>query len=380
VFKEASALRSRTTMRSSLAVPAGLTGLALLAACGGGTGSDDAGGESIELTYAFFAPENTFPAVQMQEWADRLTEETDGQVEVELFTGGELLDAGDIFDGVSEGVADVGLDAPAYDVGRFPVTSVINLPIGLDNAQIASQVLIDLLEENEDAAEFEGFEIITAFTTEPAFLQTVDPIEEMDDLDGAELRSTGAQLPALEALGAAPVGMPMPEVPEAMETGVIEGYITSRETLQDFGLAEQVDYVNDYNFGISSSFVAVMDADRFAELPEDVQDTIHDLRREMTTFASQYHDEENVQPALEWAADEHGVETITLDEDEAEAWDETIATVIEDWIAGAEDQDEAEALLARAEELRDEYSNGDDDEDDEDEDADDEADDDEEED
>lgn len=350
-FEEAPALRSHPHPR--LAGLAGLLSVALLAACGGGSeGSDDS---EITLTYAFFAPEQSFPAVQMQEWADRLAEETDGQVNVELFPGGTLLDSGDIYDGVRQGVADVGLDVPAYDVGRFPVSSVVTLPIGFENARVASLTLLDLLDEY-DPPEFAGYEIITAFTTEPARLQTVDPVTSREDLDGLELRSTGAQVPALQRLGASPVGMPMPEVSEALQTGVISGYSSSREVLQDFQLAEQVSYVTDYNFGLSGTFVAVMDSDAFAELPEDVQDVIRELRPEMTVFASEYHDLENVEPALEWATEEHGVEVVELEEDEAAAWDEAVEGVIDEWVEEAADSDEAAEILERTIELRDEYS------------------------
>lgn len=342
----------RSHPSSRFAVPAGLLGIALLAACGGSTDavSDDS---EISLTYAFFAPEQTFPAVQMQEWADRLSEETDGQVSVELFPGGTLLDSGDIYDGVREGVADIGMDSPAYDIGRFPVSSVITLPLGFENSRVASLTMLDLLEEYEPA-EFAGYEIITAFTTEPARLQTVEPVTSREDLDGLELRSAGAQVPALQQLGASPVGMPMPQVSEALQTGVISGYSSSREVLQDFQLAEQVSYVTDYNFGISTTFVAVMDSSEFEALPEDVQEVIGELRREMTVFASEYHDLENVEPALEWAADEHGVEVVELDELEAAAWDEAVEGVIDEWLEEAGAEAEAEEILERTRELRDE--------------------------
>src|SRR5699024_12414240 len=95
-------------------------------------------------------------------------------------------------------------------------------------------------------------------------------------------------------------------------TGVVSGYVSSREVMQDFGLAENINYVTDYPFGISNSFVAVMDQERFEQLPKDVQNEIMNLREEMTLFASQYHDTENVKPALDEAEKEHSVETIQL--------------------------------------------------------------------
>ncbi len=312
--------------------------------------------EAITLRYAFFAPEQSFPSVQMQEWADRLHDRTDGQVEVELFVGGTLLGAGDIYDGVSQGVVDIGLDSPAYDTGRFPFSSVINLPSDIESSQVASQTFLDLLTEFEPS-EFNDFQIITAFTTEPAYIQSINPVESRQDINGMSLRSAGTGVPMQQDLGASPVSLPMSDVAESMGTGVVSGYVSSREVMQDFGLAENINYVTDYPFGISNSFVAVMDQERFEQLPKDVQNEIMNLREEMTLFASQYHDKENVQPALEEAEKEHGVETIQLGQEEEEAWDQLGEAQTAAWLDEHADADfNARQTVERMHQLIDQYS------------------------
>lgn len=326
-----------------------------LSACGGGGG--ETGDGDVTLQYAFFAPESSFPGVQMDEWAEQLAARTDGQVEVETFPGGTLLDSGDIYDGVSSGIVEVGLDSPSYDPSQFPFSSVIVQPFGFENAQVASAVFLELLLEYEPE-EYDGYVIITAFTTEPSHLQTASPVASLEDLSGMSLASTGgAHIPGLEALGAVPTGMPMTEIPENFGTGVIEGYLSSREVLQDFGLAEHVGYVTDYPLGVATSFVAVMDEQEFDSLPEDVQDAVMDLREEMMTFTSEYHDVENVQAALEWAAQEEGVETVPLEEGQAEEWDALTDQLIEDWIEDHADSGfDAQEVVDRVFELREEHS------------------------
>lgn len=323
----------------------------------GADGDAAEAGDPVTLSYAFFAPEVSFPGVQMQEFGERLDEMTETDVTVELFAGGTLLGSGDIFDGVSQGVADIGMDSPAYDTSRFPLSSAVNLPLGFANAQAASHTFYDLLAEyGQD--EFEGYRIITAFTTEPAHLQTIDPIANTGDLAGAELRSAGAGVPSLESLGAAPVGMPMPNVGESLQTGVISGYMSSREVLQDFGLAEQVSYWTDYAFGISNSFVAVMTEERFAELPQDVQDAIDELGEEMMRFASEYHDADEaagVSAAIEFAESE-GVERVELDDGVAEEWDAALEPQIEEWRERTSGNMDSDAILERLFELRDQYN------------------------
>ncbi len=52
---------------------------------------------------------------------------------------------------------------------------------------------------------------------------TGDGIRTLDDLEGLRLRGpTRMTTRLLQALGASPVGMPVPQVPEALSRGVID--------------------------------------------------------------------------------------------------------------------------------------------------------------
>lgn len=321
----------------------------------GGDSAKDAAPE-ITLRYAFFAPASSFPGVQMEEWAKQISERTDGRVAVELFAGGTLLGSGDIFDGVSEGVVDIGLDATSYDMARYPLSSVVSVPIDFPNAEVASKTFLTLLEEYQPA-ELDGYEIVTAFTSEPAYIQTSTSVSSRADLSGLRLRAPGSAGPLLSALGASTVGMPLPDVAQALQTKVVDGYMASREVLKDFSLAEQVGFVADYPMGVSGAFVAVMDKKAYDALPQDVQDIISDLRGEMSQFAAAYHDDTNVQGALDWATSTHGLKIVPLADGEKAAWDKIADGIVKDWLVENKDQPfDAQKVLDRTLELRDQYS------------------------
>src|SRR5690554_7140705 len=88
----------------------------------------------ITLKYAFFAPEGTFPGQQMMQWAKELEKRTDGKVKVDTYAGGTLLGAREMWEGVTMGVTDIGLSAPSYDPGRFPLTAGMALPLAFPDA------------------------------------------------------------------------------------------------------------------------------------------------------------------------------------------------------------------------------------------------------
>lgn len=311
----------------------------------------------VTLSYAFFAPAGTFPGKQMAHWAEQLKKRTNGKVEVRTFPGGTLLGARDMYDGVTKGVADIGLGAPSYDPGRFPLTAGMSMPLDFPNATVASQTLWAVTKEFKPK-EYDGFKIIAMFTTEPGYIQSRGPVRNLADLNGMKLRAAGTGVPVLKALGAAPVGMPMPEVPQAVQTRVIDGTMTSREVLKDFRLAEQLKYVTDYPT-VVVTFAAVMDSKRWDALPADVKKVIDELAEEMPLWTGKYHDQENVGAAIEWAKKDHRLDVLALSPQEKTAWDAKLAPMVDAWIAEAKAKGlPADRYIARARELRDQYAAG----------------------
>ncbi len=335
---------SFSTLRHSLAA------LSLALAAAGPAAAAD-----INLTYAFFAPAGTFPGKQMAHWAEEMKKRTNGKVEVKTFPGGTLLGAREMYDGVTKGVADIGLGSPSYDPGRFPLTSGISMPLDFPNATVASQTLWAVTKELKPK-EYDAFKVIAMFTTEPGYIQSRSPVRNTADLAGMKLRAAGTGVPVLKALGAAPVGMPMPEVPQAVQTRVIDGTMTSREVLKDFRLAEQLKYVTDYPT-VVVTFAAVMDRKRWDALPADVKKVIDELAEEMPTWTGHYHDRENVDAALAWAKKDHKLEVLAISPQEKAAWDAKLAPMVDEWVTEMKGKGlPADQYIQRVRALRDQFA------------------------
>jgi TRAP-type C4-dicarboxylate transport system substrate-binding protein len=287
-------------------------------------------GDKITLTYAFFAPMKSFPGAQINHWVEELEKRTDGMVEVKVFGGGTLLGARNMFDGVLSGVADIGLSCPSYDSGRFPLTSGVSLPVNFPSSKVASLTYWDLMAELKPA-EYSKFKVITMFTTEPGYIQSKLPVKSLKDLKGMKLRAAGTGVPILKVLGAAPVGMPMPQVPESIQTGVIDGTMTSREVLKDFKLAEMLKNVLDYPT-VVVTFAAVMDKNKWNALPDKVKQVMDELSREMAAWTGNFHDNLNVGEALAWSKEKYGLKVNSLAAGEKEKWDKLISPMVDEWV------------------------------------------------
>src|SRR5690606_33050966 len=83
---------------------------------------------------------------------------------------------------------------------------------------------------------------------------------------------TGAWV--LEALGANPVGMPDPELPQALSKKVVDGALIPWEIIPALKLQDltnyQIEGKDKVRFG-TTTFQVSMNADRWEELPDDIK-------------------------------------------------------------------------------------------------------------
>lgn len=312
-----------------------------------------AGAAQIKLRYANFPPAPTFPCVQMERWAKEVQKRTNGKVVVETYPGGTLLNSSNMFDGVLSGMADIGCSCPAYEPGRFPLIAGIIQPVGFKTCKVSSRALWTLTQEFKPKS-LKDFKVVTMFTSAPSYLATKKPVRSLEDLAGLELRAAGNMVETLKAMGAAPVGMPMSALPEALQKGVVKGYAASKEVLLDFKFAEIVKYVTDYSLG-TVSFAVLMNKAKWNSLPEDVQKVIDDLGEEQAIWVGEYMDK-HVAEAVVWAKKEQGLEVITISEREKLRWDNRLEPVVKAYLEDTKSRGlPGKAFLDRLYELKAQY-------------------------
>ncbi len=288
-----------------------------------------AAGKQITLTYAFFAPANTFPGKQMQHWADLVEKKTHGQVKVLTYAGGSLLNASNMYSGVKNGIADVGLGLPSYDQGQFPFSYSMSLPLGFRSSYDASVAYWRLLKKF-NPPEFDGFKVLTAFATEAHHIQSALPVKSLADLKKVKFRAVGSNLTFLHALGVPATGMSMAQVPQAFQTGVINGIVTSREVLYDLKLANYIKYVLNYRLGVTV-FAVVMKQSRFDKLPNDVKKVLNDLGPKMAKWTGHYEDK-HVNYAMRWSEKNKGLKYVKTSAALRDKFDKQKEKMVNDWI------------------------------------------------
>ncbi|HQQ01211.1 MAG TPA: TRAP transporter substrate-binding protein DctP [bacterium] len=279
---------------------------------------------ALTLTYASFAPPSTFPCVQMEHWKAQIETWTGGKVKVETLPAkAEVLEA------VLSGRVDIGNFRISNARDRFPASEVIDLPVGFASAKAATLTFYHLLEKY-NPKEFENVKIITVFTCPPCNLMTATPIRSLEELKGAEIFTDGSGNDILKCLGAAPLDM---SPGSGFGTGAANGLHSSLELLKDRGYAEQFSNVTMLNLPVTA-FAVVMNAEKWASLPEELKVIIDNLRLEQAIWTADYVDA-HAKESLEWAKQEHNVQVFDLPAEDLAKLPELVKPVIDDYIARA---------------------------------------------
>jgi len=301
----------------------------------------------INLQFATFWPEHDFQVAEghmkwIEEIEERVAEETEVEININMQAGEVVLGADEIYEGVSRGSVDIGTTCPSYTPGVFPLSEAFEIP-GYENknALVASKAVNEGMKRfNEELGvdEYEDVKVMFFWATGPGDVMSQSPVETMEDLDGKEMRITGGPALGMGKLGATTVGMPMSEAYESLDHGAVDSILAPNDTLKGFNLAEVLDYVTKTPFLYNLVFTKVMNIETWESLPEDVQEIFEEVNEE---FVKEYGElrTEFTRQGLEHGVEEHDIEVIELDEEEEERWIEAIEPAIEEWIADVEEKD-----------------------------------------
>jgi len=314
--------------------------------------------ETVELKLAHFFP-STHPVETdlIQPWAQAIEEATEGRVIVTSYPTETLLPANEIYDGVVEGIADMGLSCFSYTRGRFPVLEVLELPgITYNNSQVASKVAWESIKQL-NPEEIQDTKMMMAFTTGPGCLYTKDPVRSLNDLQGMEIRATGLSAKTLEALGAAPVAMSQAEAYESLSKGVVAGNLGPIEVLQGWRQAEVTDYITETPFLYNTVFFITMNLDKWNSLDPEIQRAIEEVNEKyFNEVAMGLWDKQN-EAALNGAIKENGMEIIQLSPEEKDKWISLVKPIQEEFVAQMDDKGlEGQEILDTIQDLADRYN------------------------
>ena len=304
---------------------------------------------------SFLPAQATIPSQIIDVWADNIEAESDGRIKITRYASMQLGGKPpELLDQVIDGVIDITWNVIGYTPGRFPSTEVFELPFLVTDAKPASAAFWTMLEEDIAAREFSDVKVLGGWVHGPGVIHSNKEITTPEDFNGMKVRGASRQVNALlNTLGATPVGMPVPAVPEALSKGVIDGTTIPWEVTRALKVPELVENHTEFTGPMmyTVTFVLAMNKDRYAELPEDLQAVIdQNSGVSFSAFAGEVQQAFD-DPAREIALD-RGNNIVTLDADQSQAWADAAQPVYDAWIAEMDEKGiDGAALIERAKAL-----------------------------
>jgi TRAP-type transport system periplasmic protein len=285
------------------------------------------------LNYSIFFPATHGHTLLAAEWAKEVEKRTGGAVKITIFPGATLTPADQTYDGVVKGIADIGLSVLSYSKGRFPLTEVLDLPLGYASGLQATR-LANAYYQRFQPRELGDVKVMYLMAHGPGILHTKKPVGKLEDLKGMKIRCTGSSAKVVAALGATPVAMPQNEAYDALQKGVVDGLVSPIESLKGWKYAEVVKYTT-RNVGSSYSvgFFVAMNRQKWDALPKEAQAAIEAVNREWVERAGKAWDDFD-KAGTEFALSK-GVKIIELTKAEDARWAELVKPVLNDYAAAA---------------------------------------------
>lgn len=285
----------------------------------------------------FLGPKSATHAQMIVPWARRIEKRMGGQVRFEIYPsmtlGGKPPQ---LINQAQEGIVDIVWTLAGYTAGRFPRTEVFELPTVHEGNPVATNLAIRELYESQLAREYKGLHPLLIHVHQgQAFHMREKEVKRIEDLKGLKLRTpnrTGGWM--IEALGAAPVGMPVPKVPLALSRGVVDGALLPFEVTLPLRVHELVkdhmEFPGGVRFG-TAVFLFVMNKARYDALPTELRAAIdaesgEQFAREMGKL---WLDEEDKGRK---AALERGNSISVLTESETARFREAMKPVLSRWL------------------------------------------------
>jgi TRAP-type C4-dicarboxylate transport system substrate-binding protein len=276
--------------------------------------------EKIELTYSNFFPPTHLHSVLADQFCQEIEKRTDGWVKITQYPGGSLTPAAQVYDGVVQGISDMGMSVLSYTMGRFPASELVDLPHGYPSGWVATKVANDYYEKFKPK-EFDDVHVLYFHAHGPGTILTTDkPVRKLEDMKGLVLRSTGVGAQIAEALGATGYAASQGEAYELMSKGVIDGSVTPPEVLKGWNQAEIVKYLtNCTDVGYTADMFVVMNKDKWNSLPDKYKKVFNEVAQEWIDKHAKvwsYYDK----VAVDYFLTFEGREIINLTPDEMARW------------------------------------------------------------
>lgn len=311
----------------------------IIAGCGGGSSQQpaekDKPAEPVKWTANSVWPPENHQSVGLQEFADRVKEATEGQVDITVSTGGALGYKGpELLKVVRDGLVPVSDMLTSGVAGDEPIFELVTLPFLIQSFE-EGKVLNDIARPYFDQVAEENWnqKILYIAPWPAAGLWSKGEVKSAAEMKGLKTRTydkNGALV--MEAVGGTPYPLPFSEVYSSLATGVIDSVLTSTPTAVDAKFWEVLKYYAPINVTMATDLVTV-NLDEFNKLDPQTQETLIGVGKEIES--KMWEDVAKLDKEKETLCNENGITTVQPSQEFLDELSSITKDIREEWLQGA---------------------------------------------
>lgn len=262
-------IQRRTLLKSTAAVALGAPALGGLAQ------------QAVTLKFhTFMSPMSNVWLGMHKPWMDKVEKESGGRIKFEAYPAMQLGGTPiQLYDQARDGVVDIVWTLPGNTAGRFPRVEVFELPFIMNNAEATSKAYWEYVQTMAPD-EFKDTHVLALHVHGPGMFHAKDKlIKSPADLKGMKVRGPTRQVTKmLQAVGATPVGMPLPQIPDALSKGTIDACVIPWEVVPSVKVHELTKFHSEFPASspalYTTTFVMTMNKARYESLAPDLKKVI----------------------------------------------------------------------------------------------------------
>ncbi|MFZ9297558.1 MAG: TRAP transporter substrate-binding protein [Hylemonella sp.] len=237
--------------------------------------------QSVTLKFhTFMSPMSGVWLTMHKPWMEKVEKESGGRIKFEAYPAMQLGGSPvQLYDQARDGVVDVVWTLPGNTAGRFPRVEVFELPFMLNNAEATSKAYWEYVHTMAPD-EFKDTHVLALHVHGPGMFHSKDrQIKSASDLRGLKVRGPTRQVTKLlGAIGATPVGMPLPQIPDALSKGTIDACAIPWEVVPAVKVQELTKFHSEFPSNLpalyTTTFVMTMNKAKYESLSPDLKKVI----------------------------------------------------------------------------------------------------------
>jgi TRAP-type C4-dicarboxylate transport system substrate-binding protein len=243
-----------------------------------------------------FIPKTNPVLAMANAWVGQVNKQLGGQVHVNYVGGPEAMDRREQPEALRKGVVDITFTAAGDYQDQVPVASAFVLS-KLTPMQERTSGFYDFMVDQH--ANHLNAHYLGRMQVSPFYLWVKKAPKTLADLNGLKMRTGLLYDRMMRAFGMVPVSINAPEVYNALQEGIVDGFGWPVTGPRKQGWLDNCKYVIDLPFYPASNVVALMNLDKWKALPPATQDALTKLTADFEPTMVKHFDDED---AAEWQA------------------------------------------------------------------------------